>query len=279
MKTSAVIMSRNDNYGGNLKERATICLLSMLDTFDEVIYVDWNSPKKSLLDEIKTTLPKTGRLKHIIVTPEQHKQFTNNDPDAQECCEVLGRNVGIKRATGDIIVSTNIDIIPPSREMLTFFLEHLFNPVVFYTFARRGVKLEIAHREFITTKQVQGIRDMFVYNRHNIPIAGFERFWSIVAGCGDFQLASKDIWEEIRGFEESYIYRGVADVHTQMKAVAHGFAIQGVVDFPVFHIEHGSGNSFHLKRNPQFGFKLKKEKTYNKKEWGFPKDKFTEEVI
>jgi len=36
MKLSAVICSRNDNYGGNLIERATYCFNSMVDCMDEV---------------------------------------------------------------------------------------------------------------------------------------------------------------------------------------------------------------------------------------------------
>jgi len=44
MKLSAVVVARNDNYGGNLNDRATYCLNSLIDTFDEVILVDWNSP-------------------------------------------------------------------------------------------------------------------------------------------------------------------------------------------------------------------------------------------
>jgi hypothetical protein len=42
MRISAVTIGRNDNYGGFLAERFTYSLNSMLSTFDEVIYVDWN---------------------------------------------------------------------------------------------------------------------------------------------------------------------------------------------------------------------------------------------
>ena len=42
MKISAVIVSRNDNYGGYLNERATYCLNSAIDTYDEIFYIDWN---------------------------------------------------------------------------------------------------------------------------------------------------------------------------------------------------------------------------------------------
>ena len=53
MKLSAVVITRNDNYGGYLNERATYCLNSAIETFDEVIYVDWHSETHSLLYDIK----------------------------------------------------------------------------------------------------------------------------------------------------------------------------------------------------------------------------------
>ena len=56
MKISAVIVSRNDGYGGHLNERATYCFNSAIDTYDEVIYIDWNSPTHSLLYDIKDNI-------------------------------------------------------------------------------------------------------------------------------------------------------------------------------------------------------------------------------
>jgi hypothetical protein len=56
MKISAVIVSRNDNYGGHLNERATYCFNSAINTYDEVIYVDWNSETHSLLYDIKNNI-------------------------------------------------------------------------------------------------------------------------------------------------------------------------------------------------------------------------------
>ena len=43
MKLSAVCCGRNDNYGGHFLESALYSLNSMLKTFDEVVYVDWNT--------------------------------------------------------------------------------------------------------------------------------------------------------------------------------------------------------------------------------------------
>jgi hypothetical protein len=71
MKLSAVVVARNDNYGGDLNDRATYCLNSLIDTFDEVILIDWNSPDNHpLLWDIEKNLQGKGNLKHVVVTPE-----------------------------------------------------------------------------------------------------------------------------------------------------------------------------------------------------------------
>ena len=138
MKLSAVVITRNDNYGGNLNDRATYCLNSLVNTFDEVILVDWNSPdNKPQLWDIQDKIDLKGNLKHIVITPEIASMLTNNDPQAQVCCETLARNIGIRRATGDYIVSTNIDVIAPRRDQLEKTIKNELNDDTFYTISRR----------------------------------------------------------------------------------------------------------------------------------------------
>jgi len=69
MKISAIIISRNDNYGGHLNERAIYAINSAINTYDEVIYIDWNSPTHSLLWDIQDNLQLKGNLK-ILLSPQ-----------------------------------------------------------------------------------------------------------------------------------------------------------------------------------------------------------------
>ena len=144
-KISVVIISRNDNYGGHLKERATYCLNSAIDTYDEVFYIDWNSPTHSLLYDIKDDINFKGNLKHIVITPKVTEILTGADPNAQVCCEVLARNIGIRRATGDWILSSNIDIIHPSREDAEEVISKM-DPDTFYTISRRNIDRDIIEK-------------------------------------------------------------------------------------------------------------------------------------
>ena len=77
MKISAVIVSRNDNYGGHLNERATYCFNSAIETYDEVFYIDWNSETHSLLYDIEDNIKFKGNFNHIVITPEIASQLTN----------------------------------------------------------------------------------------------------------------------------------------------------------------------------------------------------------
>jgi hypothetical protein len=211
MKISAVIVSRNDNYGGQLNERATYCFNSAIDTYDEVIYVDWNSPTHSLLYDIKDNIKFKGNFKHFVITPEIASILTNHDPNAQKCCEVLARNIGLRRATGDYLVSTNIDIIHPKRNELEDIINQMDSDT-FYTISRRSLDWEVIkefHNGDIIFDKWLPLREHLICNieeRHfdEKTVEGDD--YSVINCCGDYQIASKHIWESIRGMEEDLIY-------------------------------------------------------------------------
>jgi len=275
-KTTAVIMSRNDNYGGFLKERATIALSYMINTFDEVVYVDYNSEGKPLIDEIKDFLPLEGNLTQITVTPEQHKKFIKDYPDAPNCIEVFGRNIGIRRAKGDIIISTNIDIIPPNKEIMRTFFNTWYEENTFYTCSRRNVRLnpfdltKYKFDENLRTDLLKNIRKMTLKGDAN----GRHK-WSRIMCCGDFQIAHKDIWNKVKGFEESLVYRFGSDTQIQMKAELSGTPVRGLFDLPIFHIDHGYDKILDSKFNRE----TEEKHSENKETWGFAKEKFKTEIL
>ena len=55
---------------------------------------------------------------------------------AQVCCETLARNIGIRRATGDYIVSTNIDVIAPRRDQLEQTIKNELNIIHFILYQK-----------------------------------------------------------------------------------------------------------------------------------------------
>lgn len=278
MKITAVVICRNDNYGGNLKERAIYSLNSAINTYDEVIYVDWNSQTQSLLYEIKDNLNFKGNLKHFIIAPELASILTNFDANAQVCCETLARNIGIRRASGDWIVSTNIDIIHPSREELESALTDM-NTNTFYTISRRYTDWKIIKEFYNGELDFKNWIPLKNYLTENSEKRVFEEKvvtgddYSIINCCGDYQIATKHIWHEIRGFEEDLIYVLYSDTNVQKKAVMHGFELKALYEPALFHIEHGRGGGGFLDginrvtNNPHRAI-INQNKTRNLDSWG-----------
>jgi|TARA_B100000035_G_C21036688_1_gene571423 hypothetical protein len=293
MTKTAIIMSRNDNYGGNLELRATYCLNSMVDPFDEVIYVDWNTrkDKKTLIDLIRPNLRKTGKIRAITITPDEAFKYVKKDPTAQPCCEVLGRNVAIRRATSDWIVSTNIDIVPPKTLNFSQLNKDTFHTVSRKLFMDTGMYVKEKPIDFflddsedffkkIPYKDTDTLRKEF--SKLNLPHKQPRNDISLVDCCGDFQIAHKNLWYDIRGFEESMIYRGKTDTNVQLKSRGHGFNLKLLMpqDIEVIHIGHLSfgedgGGKDVVARNPDFG----PDKTKNPETWGFSNINFKEEII
>jgi hypothetical protein len=134
MKTSVVILTKNDNYGGNLNQRAKMCINSMVENFDEVVIVDWKTKNhESLLSNIITEVPHIGKIKSIQVSTELLKEKYPHFY-RWNILEAVGRNVGIRRATGDWIASSNIDIVTTPLDL------SLLKSGEFYTTARKDVE-------------------------------------------------------------------------------------------------------------------------------------------
>jgi hypothetical protein len=237
MKIGVVVVNRNDGYKDF--ERGLIHFKSMLDTFDEVTYIDWNSPNGSFLWEIKDQLPQTGKIKHFVIPPEIVSQIIVH-PKAQQCNEGLSRNIGIKRSECDWVVSTNIDIIPPKREDLIKLIETL-DPNTFYTISRREAPKEIVYKHgHENWKQLQEELYNTIPERHFPAMVCPNDHYSLINCCGDFQLAPKHVWEGIRGFEEEMVFACFVDTNAQKKAKLKGYGLEVLYNPPLFHMEHGA---------------------------------------
>jgi len=243
MKTAALLYVRNDDYKED--ERVIVTLSSMLDTFDEVILLDWNTPedKEPLLWQLEDRLPKTGRLKHMVIPPSAAKAFTNFDPRAQACTQVLSTNIMLRRTDADWIVATTIDIIAPKKETLNNFLEQA-DKNTFYTLSRRDFEIsELEEFGFDKWKEYREILDQKTEPRYFPARVCPSDNYSIINCCGDFQLAHKDVWNNIKGFEENMLYACFQDTNIQKKAVLNGHGLKAIYDIPFYHMSHkGMGN-------------------------------------
>lgn len=239
-KTSVIVFGRNDGY--KERERFLIHIKTMLETFDEVNYVDWNSPKGSFLWEIENDLPKTKRLKHFIIPPEYAKMMTQHDPQAQRCSTVLAINIALRRTDAEFVTISTTDIIPPFRNELNDFIKTM-DKNSFYTLSRR----EVQYKEVI-----KNINSLDSYRKKLGEITKPRMFptrvtpndvWSIFNCCGDFQIAHRDIWFKIRGYEENMLAACFSDTNAQKKSILYGFNLIPIYNVPLYHMSHeGMGN-------------------------------------
>ena len=124
---SVVVVSRNDDHGGNLLQRMQLFVTGWLeqaerhDLNSELVIVEWNPlPDRPRLTQAlkwpKGNGPCTVRI--IEVPPEIHQSFKYSDK--LPVFQMIGKNVGIRRARGRYILATNIDILF-SDELIQYF--------------------------------------------------------------------------------------------------------------------------------------------------------------
>lgn len=268
---SAIIVSRNDGYGGTLSERASYCFNSFLHVADELVYVDWNSPEGDLASAIAGNL--AAPLRHKVRVIKINADFVRQHVPgpAQACVEVVGRNIALRRVTGDWVVSTSVDIVAPPVP-----LEQL-DDNAFYSWERTNVDIDrIAHIPFAdyaaVRAQLEAIRPQLspagrCHNRYWLR----RDKWSHWHCCGDFQLAHRRVWHAVRGFEQWLVGRNWMDTNIQKKVMLSGRKVIPQNDRLVCHINHpgGAGGGKGVMndlRKAIYDFK----QSSNTEDWGFP---------
>jgi hypothetical protein len=278
MTFGAVTISRNDGYGGILSEyRALLCLQNCIDRYNEVVYVDYNSPNDmSLMECIKGALKFKGNLKHIKVTTDDIRAL-NESLLSVPFIMVLARNIGIRRATSDFILSCNIDGIsarPPEG----------LDTNTLYTAPKKNIALSsYLYKEDDPTKfgdeLISGKIPYVDMSADTVDALGNpisydpEDNYSLVFACGDFQLAHKNVWYKIRGFEESLLYRDYDDYNLMRKGQIYCNIKK--IDHPVYHLNHDRDPN--AIRNKNYGRSF--QKTANGDDWGFATYPFKVEIL
>lgn len=115
---SIVVVSRNDDHGGNLLQRMQLFVTGWLEQArkynlsSELVIVEWNPPSDrprlaQALEWPRQASPCSVRI--IEVPQEIHRHFKYSD--RLPLFQMIGKNVGIRRALGHFILATNIDIL------------------------------------------------------------------------------------------------------------------------------------------------------------------------
>jgi len=277
---SIVATTRNDNHGGDLLRRTQAFVNSVYiqaKKFNlpvELIIVEWNPPAdKPLLKEVlvgpKEDVPVV--LRYIVVPKEIHETYRFSD--SLPLYQMIAKNVGIRRANGEFILCTNIDVLF-SNLCFSTLAERKLEKGSFYRANRCDVPKEVmdypTHEEQLVYSRANILRRLGNTSGHE-ALTGpkfifqypklakllntlliklwqkfhpgeFAHFVIDFMACGDFTLMSREDWTDIDGYVELDMYSIHIDSMGLWSACAKG---KKQVIFPyeacIYHIDHENG--------------------------------------
>lgn len=141
---SVVAASRNDDHGGNLLHRMQIFIEALLSGCDgygidaELVLVEWNPPpdRPRLAEALRWPSSTRCAVRIIEVSQELHDRF--GGADALPLHQMIAKNVGIRRAQGDYVVATNVDVVF-SEGLWAYLAKGALSPDRFYRVDRHDV--------------------------------------------------------------------------------------------------------------------------------------------
>ncbi len=245
MTLSIVAVGSNAQYGGNFIERMqawadnlfTLAPECKLDA--DVIIVEWAPPLdrpsiKDSIDWTKQTLPVT-----IITVPYTVHNLLSN-PHRERFFEYWAKNVGIRRATGEAILSTNPDNIYSG-----FLLSRLARSPVpenqFYRVNRYDIRdgkvfsINRANGSTINDGRADPAVCPDLDGQFEYPGLGKRSLLHFNAS-GDFILMSRENWFKIAGHPE-VPYSLTVDGQTVYLAAKAGLE-QVILPEPMYHQDH-----------------------------------------
>ncbi|PZV12596.1 MAG: hypothetical protein DCF22_12080 [Leptolyngbya sp.] len=146
---SVVATSRNDNHGGNMLRRMQIFINGLLEQCRrhqvnaELIIVEWNPPSDnpSLADVLSWQIADSPCVVRIIqVPPEVHAQL--NHAASLPLFQMIAKNVGIRRARGQFVLATNIDLLF-SDELFSFIASRQLHTGAVYRLDRHDAAADV----------------------------------------------------------------------------------------------------------------------------------------
>lgn len=147
---SVVVVSRNDNHGGDLLLRTQAFLTNLAALAQrhrvrtEVLMVEWNPPAgKAPLSESLDWPDAGGWCTYRVVEVPRELHARLQHSEHLPLFQMIGKNVGIRRATGRFILATNIDLLF-SNELFEYLGRKPLRKGRYYRVDRYDVPTEVA---------------------------------------------------------------------------------------------------------------------------------------
>jgi hypothetical protein len=280
-----VAASRNDDHGGNTLYRTQIFVDSFLEQCErhqlraELILVEWNPPgDRAPLAEVISWGHQNAWVDCRVITVPYERHALIRFGRVLPLFQMIAKNVGIRRARGEFILATNIDILF-SDELMARIARRDLHADRLYRCDRFDVdstipkdipldeKLRFAWGHLIRRNhrlappQIEGASLDVVINTAlasgHFEVETEDGLSALIAkasvpllylhlnACGDFTLLHRDAWAKIGGYAEFEMFSlhldslGVATAHLS------GFRETWFPPPAVcFHIEHAIGSGY-----------------------------------
>lgn len=254
---SIVMAASNQANGrGDFLNRMQNCIDSIFrgalkyDLNAELVIVEFGPPADR--PTLNRALDWTDRSIPVrIITVPQSVVRTIENPYGILFYENWAKSVGIRRAGGEFILTTNADSIY-SDQLVKFLSEQKLNCDYFYRVDRHDMK------------------DGQVIRTHYATLGSYERLHFNAAG--EFILMSGDKYREIRGFAE-VPYWGNTDGMTVLNAHNAGLR-QVILPYPLFHEDHPRSAHYSPPWDDASPYTV-----LNSENWGFAREIFEEIII
>jgi len=234
---SLVLTGRNDAYGGDFNTRFfrtlqfNIAQLSARRIPFEIVFVEWAPPadRPWLYTQAIAAVPAlaAGRCAWYVVDPQYQRALSLNP--RLEYLEFLAKNVGVRRASGRFVLTSNCDVYL-GREVLDAFERDTLQPGVLYRAARQDLKLasDLSSLDWDVLEDPRNFAGPV--QRLKPPLMG--------SATGDFVLIDRATFHAIGGFNEIYrVARIGIDRNVLVKALSSGLRIEDIGG-PVYHVNH-----------------------------------------
>lgn len=322
---SIVIAARNDNYGGDFISRLQKCitwntrLLEKYKVKTEFIIVNWNpiEENKTIEEQIEW-IDNRRYVKYRIITVSQEiheKYIDDNIRKTVPLFEYLAKNAGIKRASGEFVLTLNPDILI-SETIIKDLAKRKLNKSVFY----RANRFDFINNDITQKTKIwlKGFSYPYQKNLFQLKIKNQIRCWwrknsvkctdlfnylswkvyyhhaEYKYHCnvsGDFLLMHSSAWSKLKGNPENTFLALHTDAMMVIMAATSGLK-EKVFKSPIYHQEHTrrfnateKGNEEYRKayllfqEEAQKMIQQEKATIYNDKKWGLANFDLLEEIF
>lgn len=233
-----VVTGRNDDFGGDFNTRFFRALrfnhdrLTEAGVSHEFVFVEWcpieGRPYLATLLSREFRRLGAEQLHSVVVDPAYHDAVSLNPRIRFQ--EFIAKNVGVRRARGQFVLTTNTDIYL-GRGIVDHLARLSLDPRVLYRTPRHDLKGN-SDTTFMDWDVLHDPRNLELINPVRPPL--------FTNASGDFLLLDRATYHELRGFNE--VYR-TAKIHLDgnfcRKAYVWGVPLVNL-DSPVFHVGRGT---------------------------------------